>query len=261
MFYLFLPLIATSWDYAKNGGDWDGVCKAGRSQSPIDISGNAINKIGTEDEYYVQLNFTFYEILVNGNFYHESYRILANLGKLEAFSNHEPSPIVEGSIANIHFHSPGEHFLYGKQYDLEMHTVMNDINKEFGFIVFSIFFQIGNTTNEFIDSVIATYNTSVSFTLGGAFESSAVKDFYVYNGSLTVPPCSENVLWLVDSNIRVLHESQLALFQQGVAENTADTIHKGNNREIQFTNGRDIIHFTSNSIKRWIMISLLLILV
>jgi carbonic anhydrase len=59
-------------------------------------------------------------------------------------------------------------------------------------------------------------------------------DFYEYRGSLSTPPCSEDVLWLVWQNTIKISPQQL---QQLAA------ILPRNARNIQPLNGRSILHF------------------
>ena len=59
------------------------------------------------------------------------------------------------------------------------------------------------------------------------------RDYYRYSGSLTTPPCSEGVMWLVMKEaISVSHE-QLRAF--------ARVMKHPNNRPIQSGNGRPVL--------------------
>ena len=57
--------------------------------------------------------------------------------------------------------------------------------------------------------------------------------YYRFNGSLTTPPCSEGVKWMVlGKNLKV---------SQAQIEKFAHAVHGGNNRPIQATNARVIV--------------------
>ena len=58
-------------------------------------------------------------------------------------------------------------------------------------------------------------------------------DYYRFNGSLTTPPCSEGVWWLVMKDFQIASKEQIDKF--------ANTMHGPNNRPVQFTNARVIL--------------------
>jgi carbonic anhydrase len=59
---------------------------------------------------------------------------------------------------------------------------------------------------------------------------------YRYEGSLTTPPCSEAVTWLVMTEPIQLSEKQLQTFEK---------LFKGNNRPVQPLNRRKVVEDTS----------------
>ena len=59
------------------------------------------------------------------------------------------------------------------------------------------------------------------------------KDYYRFNGSLTTPPCSEGVKWMVLGTPLVISKGQVEKFSHAV--------HGHNNRPIQPCNARVII--------------------
>ena len=58
------------------------------------------------------------------------------------------------------------------------------------------------------------------------------KDYYNFEGSLTTPPCTEGVNWIVFKNQETVSKEQVEKFTQ--------TLGFENNRPIQDTNGRQI---------------------
>ena len=58
------------------------------------------------------------------------------------------------------------------------------------------------------------------------------KDYYNFEGSLTTPPCTEDVNWIVFKNQETVSKEQVEKFTQ--------TLGFKNNRPIQDTNGRQI---------------------
>ena len=59
------------------------------------------------------------------------------------------------------------------------------------------------------------------------------QDYYRYNGSLTTPPCSEGVTWVVMKNHQTASQDQIEKF--------AEVMHHDNNRPVQPVNARMVI--------------------
>ncbi len=59
------------------------------------------------------------------------------------------------------------------------------------------------------------------------------RTYWRFSGSLTTPPCSEGVTWLVMKHPLTLSESQLEKFTH--------TMHHDNNRPVQPTHGRVVV--------------------
>jgi len=59
------------------------------------------------------------------------------------------------------------------------------------------------------------------------------RDYYRFNGSLTTPPCSEGVWWLVMKQIVTASKDQIDKFTH--------TLHHPNNRPVQPANARVIL--------------------
>ncbi|MBN1086359.1 carbonic anhydrase family protein [Erwinia aphidicola] len=57
--------------------------------------------------------------------------------------------------------------------------------------------------------------------------------YYRFSGSLTTPPCTEGLRWLVMKNPVTLSAAQLAQFQKALAQS--------NNRPVQPLNGRMVV--------------------
>lgn len=109
-------------------------------------------------------------------------------------------------LYEFHFHKPSEHMIHNKRYDMEVHFVHKKLyskgesyNEQF--VVFSFFIQKGTTG--FLDTCIALQeNVNIQIPKHNTF--------YYYPGSLTTPPYSSNVSWIVfdtpisSSNIPIL---------------------------------------------------------
>lgn len=58
------------------------------------------------------------------------------------------------------------------------------------------------------------------------------KNLYTYKGSLTAPPCSEIVTWLVINQPQVISKEQVALINSFYRNNTKFAGGLGNNRAV-----------------------------
>jgi hypothetical protein len=66
------------------------------------------------------------------------------------------------------------------------------------------------------------------------------RSFYYYEGSLTTPPCSEHVHFLVMNEIQYITFADIQQFQRFWGSNQRFARGKGNNRVVQPINGRAI---------------------
>lgn len=144
----------------------------------------------------------------------------------------------------FHIHAPSEHTFNGKHYDLELHIVHSDYMSS-KLAVLAIFFDVaagGNLDNPFITALkLNLQNPSITTlplqALVGGLKKNAL---YSYEGSLTAPPCSEIVQWIVTNEPQPISTAQLALITSHFAGNSNFAKGHGNNRATQPLNGRTI---------------------
>ncbi|MBA1420931.1 MAG: carbonic anhydrase family protein [Epsilonproteobacteria bacterium] len=218
------------WSYEGEGApeNWAKIdkkffmCKEGENQSPIDLKGF------TESELPP---ITFNYKLV-------STEILDN-GHTEQVNVKEDSSITVDEIVfdlkQFHFHTPSENNINGKSFPLEAHFV--HASKDGELAVVAVMFEEG-VENEALKELWSVMPTEV-----GKHQAIDAKhldsllpkerDYYRFNGSLTTPPCTEGVRWLVMKKPVSLSKEQIETFKK--------VMHLHNNRPIQPTNARMIL--------------------
>lgn len=107
---------------------------------------------------------------------------------------------VRYDLKQIHFHEAAEHTLNGIRYPLEMHMV--HVNAQNEIAVLAIMAMEGESSEPFTflekylpldpgETKIIDQNFDLNTNLP------ANRDYYTYKGSLTTPPCTEGVTWVV----------------------------------------------------------------
>ncbi|MCA9185517.1 MAG: carbonic anhydrase family protein [Pirellulaceae bacterium] len=104
-------------------------------------------------------------------------------------------------LRQFHFHHPSEHFLGGKQFDGELHLVHQDL-RDCSYFVLGIFLSViensdGNRAkNAFFDALLHDQFSDIP-TNPNDLIPAGVDTAYRYQGSLTTPPYSETVSWVL----------------------------------------------------------------
>ena len=137
----------------------------------------------------------------------------------------------------IHFHTPSEHTLSGKSFPMEVHFVNQD---QSGNVVVLASLLTEGKQNPIIAKIWGAIggspspegDSSISFNPKDLLP--AAQSHYEYSGSLTTPPCTENVKWIVFNNPVHASENQISAFQH---------LYKANARPLQALNGRDVVNF------------------
>ncbi|OMJ88242.1 hypothetical protein SteCoe_9824 [Stentor coeruleus] len=245
-----MPYAILAWDYLKSGDDWPDICHNGKSQTPINIESSIIDDVPFSDPEHMSLAFSFQEKQIPGQLTATTYKFEGDFGTLQISKNGEVW-LQKAQIVNAHFHSPSENHVEGKDFDIEMHIVMKDESQKHTFVVFGVFYKVGSTVNKFLAKIIENFGLETKFNLQDNFESTLVNSFYTFAGSLTTPPCSEGLLWLLDDKVREISKEQFTFFYNLWPGNENFAKGKGNNRLIQPANGRRVQHHLEKKNYYW----------
>lgn len=178
------------WSEIEKQSDCDG-----KQQSPINIIDIDVKEDASLDpiEIHYSSGVKIHEVTNNGhsiqyNFEKGDYIVLDEI-------NYE--------LKQIHFHEPSEHTINGIRYPLEIHLVHVSNDKQIA--VMAIMAQEGRSSEAFtfLENYLPlasgeTKQIDKDFDLNLNLPEN--KDYYKYNGSLTTPPCTENVTWFVYKN-------------------------------------------------------------
>lgn len=138
------------------------------------------------------------------------------------------------TLKQFHFHASSEHQVQSNSYPMEMHLVHQNAAGKLA--VIGIFFSAGAENQllkkfepNYPQSKESFYKSSDRFTVADLFPTN--KGYYTYNGSLTTPPCTEGVTWIV---MKEPISASLAQIQK------ISSIMKQNNRPVQKLNSRQV---------------------
>lgn len=161
------------------------------------------------------------------------------------------------SLDHFHFHwaNGSEHRMFNNSYPFELHAVhmRTDKNTNVGdevsdLLVLGYFFQVSSRTNLWIQSIAnvlplvdkpnSQANIQRIYPLDYLLNKFS-DDYYTYDGSLTTPPYTEAVRWVVRKTPLNLSEKQLQQFS-ALKKSSPDTGH--NTRATQPLNGRIVFY-------------------
>jgi carbonic anhydrase len=200
------------WGYdAKTGPEAWGrlhpefaTCSSGKRQSPIDIRDGIKVQLDAVQFSYKPTPFrvidTGHTVQVNvgaGNFI----EVMGRRYELQQF----------------HFHRPSEERINGKPFDMTAHFVHRDAEGRLA--VVAVLLERGSA-----QPLIQTVWNNLPLEKGDEVVAKATIDpntlvptergYYIYMGSLTTPPCTEGVLWMVMKTPVTLSAEQIDIFSR-----------------------------------------------
>ncbi len=222
-------MYGTHWTYEGESGpaNWSRInsdwakCSTGSRQSPIDIRDGM--KVDLE-----QISFDYrpsgFNVTDNGH----TVQVMVGPGNYLSVAGRTYE------LQQFHFHRPAEERVNGKGFEMVVHLVHKD--PEGRLAVLALLLERGKP-----QPTIQTVWNNLPLEKGDTATPSIVldpndmlpqrRDYYTFMGSLTTPPCTEGVLWLVMKEPVQASPAQLALFSR---------LYPFNARPIQASSGRMI---------------------
>jgi len=172
------------------------VCEQGKRQSPINIVTSA-----HEDRHHdlvIRYQPTAIHVVHDGH----SFKGISESNSMVVFDGQSYQ------FLQTHFHDPSEHHIDGISYPMEMHLVHK--NSEGKLLVIGVLAVEGLENEElaragaWVEKQVGHRMLQSGEEVAGAYQFDLMKvlpkdrdHFYAYGGSLTTPPCTEGVQWVV----------------------------------------------------------------
>ncbi len=222
---------AAHWAYEGKEGpeNWGklkpefATCDTGRNQSPVNIDDTVEASL---KPLKVLQKFPAKDIVNNGHTVQANFKV----GNILAVDN------MSFQMKQVHFHAPSENTIKGKSFPLEAHFVHADAKGNLA--VIGVMFKEGKA-NEGLSKLWKQIPNDIDKPV--ALKSRVLasemtpenRDYYRFSGSLTTPPCSEGVRWLLIKTPLTASKEQIEAFESVLKHH--------NNRPVQPLNGRVIV--------------------
>ena len=274
------PFCNANWNYDFEGENWECDCKEGLEQSPINLPkksqaiASPVKPVFSYEEVKAKVDIETFDGQKKGTHYLK----IRNSENVLQINHEDFGKVVtlDGAVykaQKIVFHTPSEHTISGKQYDMEMQIIhygqtKGDVGKQLSLSF--LFEKSPGTYNKFIDD-LDFFDLPTVFTLNKEKKLDAnlyipkifydsneddipfMKDFsfYTYQGSLSFPPCTQNTIVYVASEPILLGTTALQLFHESLrvpdlmdSKGNITIGHPGNSaRKTQPLNGRNVFHY------------------
>ncbi|ESQ51295.1 hypothetical protein EUTSA_v10017075mg [Eutrema salsugineum] len=214
--------------WGKLKPEWK-MCGKGEMQSPIDLMNERVRVV--------------YHLGRLTRDYKPSNATLKNRGHdmMLRFEEGSGSIKINGTeyqLLQLHWHSPSEHTINGRRFAMELHLVHESINGRMA--VVTVLYKIGRP-DSFLrlleNKLLAITDQNEKEKNIGLIDPKKIKfgsrKYYRYVGSLTTPPCTQNVTWTVVKKVRTVSKNQVRLLRVAVHDDS-----NSNARPVQPTNKR-----------------------
>ena len=203
---------APHWSYKGESGPqhWAALdpayatCGTGKRQSPIDIEAATSKALPAVEFAYQPV-----PLIVNDNGHTFQVNAPAGSGGITVGGEHY-------DLVQFHFHHPSEERIHGRRYSMVTHLVHKNAKGELA--VVAVLVRQG-ASNAFLKPVFDNFPASGTAQSSVAGATLNLNDllptahaYYTFEGSLTTPPCSESVRWIVLKSAVEASPAQVAQF-------------------------------------------------
>jgi carbonic anhydrase len=222
---------APHWTYEGKAGpeNWAklspefAMCEIGRNQSPINIDSTihaVLKPLKTIQKFAAK------EILYNGH----TIQVNFKEGNMMVFDS------AAYQLKQVHFHAPSENSIHGESFPMEAQFVHADTKGNL--TVIGVMFKEGKE-NEGLTRLweqLPTEESAPTPVKSRVLPTDLIPKnptYFRFSGSLTTPPCSEGVRWVLMKTPMTASKEQIEAFKK--------VVHHNNNRPIQVLNGRAVL--------------------
>ncbi|MET0069585.1 MAG: carbonic anhydrase family protein [Candidatus Thiodiazotropha sp.] len=231
---------APHWGYSGSSGPaaWHSLskkfalCGSGKRQSPVDIWDEVPADLYPLSFQYQSIPL---QVLNNGHTLQANYNTASQNETVTIGGKSYPvhsKPVHESTLMlgdvpykllQFHFHAPSEHAREGRRYAMEVHLVHKSADGNLA--VIGVLFERGKENpilGQILDNVSSNIN-EVKLVQGVRINAADLlptdHQLFHYSGSLTTPPCSENVNWFVMKTPIEASDAQVKKFENLIGEN------------------------------------------
>lgn len=213
------------WDYENPNWANQGYSEcAGLVQSPIDI----VTKYTLKTELpEITMNYGEFPVKIVDNGH--TVQVNASKGSIE-YNNDTYT------LKQFHYHGHSEHYIDGKPSPMEVHFV-HQSEKTGALIVLGVMVEGGGADNQAFGQYLQAFpkdknkEVALTETIDPVKMFPSSKKYYNYTGSLTTPPCSQGINWIVFKEVVKISDAQLSGFTKAYGHNA---------RPIQKTGSRTV---------------------
>eukprot|EP01071_Lankesteria_metandrocarpae_P011068 Lankesteria_metandrocarpae@DN5403_c0_g3_i3.p1 len=200
-----------SYNYNSHGSDWTGTCSTGKKQSPVDLPAttatlsdfnSSVSLIGLMDDFQISQTGHSIRIIPSGE----------ALYTISTISTSDPVKVY--SLVSYVFHAMSEHTIAGDRKAMEAEFQFTNIGDVKDALTMSFLFDsVATADAQALPGM--TLLSNAGLTTGVSTITSEDKNYdmldrflkltrddnksalLTYEGSLTSPPCTESIRWLV----------------------------------------------------------------
>jgi carbonic anhydrase len=218
-----------NWSYMGSSGPmfWGGMCSdfmisdIGEEQSPIDIEESEVCNCNDE------VNFHYTEDQFSIVIENHTFRLYPSKGKQQCVVFNDTSY----KLDHIHAHIPSEHTLNHRYFSMEWHFVHK--NARGNILVLAVWGNVEDEGKECFSDISGKLSRKeTSVLLNPSDMISKYSNIFTYRGSLTTPPTSEGVTWLILRDIQPMNLKS-HLFYSCFLKNNCRPVQKLNHRKVK----------------------------